>query len=145
MLKSQLKEGGMAPSLIAPCGMNCRLCMAYQRSKNHCPGCYADDASKPTYCRSCQITTCQIRANIEGCYACEKYPCTRLKQLDKRYRGKYHMSMLDNLNYIRDYGMDAFIQHEKERWACPDCGAVVCVHRNNCPGCDKVLWEEASP
>ncbi len=26
-------------SLIAPCGMNCSLCLGYQREKNHCKGC----------------------------------------------------------------------------------------------------------
>jgi hypothetical protein len=26
-------------ALIAPCGMNCGVCMAYLREKNKCPGC----------------------------------------------------------------------------------------------------------
>ena len=29
----------MHPDLVAPCGMNCRLCHAYQREMNHCNGC----------------------------------------------------------------------------------------------------------
>jgi len=28
----------MGKEFIAPCGMNCRLCMAYQRDKNQCKG-----------------------------------------------------------------------------------------------------------
>jgi hypothetical protein len=28
--------------LIAFCGMNCTLCMAYLRDKNRCPGCRTD-------------------------------------------------------------------------------------------------------
>jgi len=33
--------------LIAPCGMNCALCMAYQRQKNHFNGCNLDNNNKP--------------------------------------------------------------------------------------------------
>lgn len=34
-------------SLIAPCGMNCSICMAYLREKNKCPGCRGNDIDKP--------------------------------------------------------------------------------------------------
>ncbi len=30
-------------TLIAPYGMNCAICMAFLREKNHCNGCYAPD------------------------------------------------------------------------------------------------------
>ncbi len=30
-------------SIIAPCGMNCSICMAYLRGKNKCPGCRGID------------------------------------------------------------------------------------------------------
>ena len=43
-------------SLIAPCGMNCALCMARLiREKNQCPGCRGDDNDKPKYCVQCVI------------------------------------------------------------------------------------------
>ena len=34
------------PDLIAPCGMNCNICMAYLREKNKCPGCREIDINK---------------------------------------------------------------------------------------------------
>ncbi len=33
----------MDVSLIAPCGMNCGICLAYLRTKNVCPGCRVND------------------------------------------------------------------------------------------------------
>jgi hypothetical protein len=30
-------------ALIAPLGMDCAICMAHLREKNHCSGCYAPD------------------------------------------------------------------------------------------------------
>lgn len=131
----------MKTSMIAPCGMNCALCYAYQRDKNKCDGCWGAHEQKPNSCRKCSITNCGHLAKTESkfCYECEKYPCRRLKDLDKRYRGKYHMSMLENLSNIRTYGIDAFIKNEEQKWKCPDCGDTYCVHHHHCPSCKKEI------
>ncbi len=129
-------------SLIAPCGMNCGICLGYLREKNRCSGCNAIDGSLPNYCSKCIIRSCETIANNESklCYECAKYPCARLKQLDIRYRTNYGMSMLENLNKIRDFGMDRFLEDEKERWICKSCGATICAHRKFCLSC-KTLRE----
>lgn len=127
----------MSAELIAPCGMNCRLCMAYQREKNKCMGCNSEDINKPAYCKSCIMKNCTtIQSNSSGlCCDCDKYPCRRLKQLDKRYRTKYHMSMLENLEKIKLQGMEEFLKTETARWTCRECGNIVDVHRNTCHVC----------
>jgi len=124
-------------SLIAPCGMNCAICHGYLREKNTCVGCRNDDVDKSAYCRSCIIKNCEHIENSESkfCYECEKLPCKRLKQLDKRYRDKYHMSMLENLEYIKNKGIDKFLKNEKKRWTCRNCGSIICVHRDKCLEC----------
>lgn len=117
-------------NLIAPCGMDCALCMGYQREKLHCPGCHGDDREKQKSCRACVIKNCTKR-NQHGwqyCFECDTYPCARLKQLDKRYRTKYEMSMIENLDYIRDHGIQQFVRHEQKRWV--KNGRVYCVHRH---------------
>lgn len=123
--------------LIAPCGMNCGICLAYLREKRKCPGCRGDDTTKSPSCVRCIIKNCETIAHNQSkfCYECEDYPCKRLKQLDKRYRTKYRMSMLENLERIRTIGVDAFVENEKERWRCPQCGGVICVHRGYCLEC----------
>lgn len=127
----------MRAELIAPCGMNCRLCMAYQRKKNKCGGCNSDNCMKSAYLKGCILKNCAtVQNNNSGlCYECDKYPCRRLKQLDKRYRTKYHMSMLENLESIKEHGMEAFLGNEEIRWTCTECGNIVCVHRNACSAC----------
>ncbi len=123
------------PDLIAPCGMNCALCMAYQREKNRCPGCRQSDELKPRSCVSCIIKNCD-RLNEEGyCISCEKLPCRRMKQLDKRYRTKYGMSMIENLEFIEKKGMDRFLEKEAVKWRCPGCGGLFSVHRDKCLSC----------
>ena len=125
--------------LIAPCGMNCGICLGYLREKNKCSGCRDTDGYKPNYCHSCKIYNCEILKNTKSgfCYECKDMPCQRLKQLDKRYRTKYHMSMLENLEYIKNNGLKEFIQSEAERWKCDNCGGTKCVHRGICLECSK--------
>ena len=127
----------LSAELIAPCGMNCALCMAYQRKKNHCNGCNLDNTNKPKSCVRCIIVNCELRKQTASgfCYDCPKYPCARMKQLDKRYRTKYRMSMLSNLDFIKTRGMDAFLNLEYQRWTCSTCGELVSVHRENCQHC----------
>jgi hypothetical protein len=130
----------LSAELIAPCGMDCGLCYTHLREKNRCPGCSADDAGKPRYCAVCKIKTCQERADgaFSFCFECASFPCPRLRQLDRRYRTKYGMSMLENQARIRDGGVDAFVEGERARWTCPGCGSLLCVHRPDCVECGRV-------
>ena len=127
------------PALIAPCGMDCGLCVAHLREKNQCGGCNGSDGSKPKHCVSCRIKHCDelVAAEAGFCYACSRYPCARLRQLDERYRARYGMSMVENLERIRDLGIDGFVATERERWRCAACGGVVCVHRQECIYCGQ--------
>lgn len=128
-------------NLIAPCGMNCGLCIAYLRKKNPCSGCYKiNDVNKPEACRSCKIVNCELLIETESgfCYDCKKYPCLRLKNLDKRYRTKYGMSMIENLLYIKNQGLDEFLKNEEDKWKCKVCGFGLSVHRNFCLNCNKL-------
>jgi hypothetical protein len=48
--------------------------------------------------------------NSAFCFECEKYPCAGLNHLDTRYRTKYSMSMIDNLESIKQFGIRNFIK-----------------------------------
>ena len=123
--------------LIAPCGMNCGICYAYLREKNQCFGCNFEGGHKPKSCINCVIKNCEhIKTSPSGfCYECEKFPCTRLKQLDKRYRTKYRMSMIENLNKIKAFGLPKFLIEENKKWKCSNCGSQLSAHRENCMRC----------
>ncbi len=126
-------------SLIAPCGMNCGICMAYLREKNKCPGCRGTDIKKPITRIKCRIKNCETfhEAKSKFCFQCERFPCDNLKHLDKRYRTKYNMSMIENLENIKNSGIRKFLSDEKIRWACSQCGGTICVHKGHCYSCGK--------
>jgi ribosomal protein S27AE len=63
-------------------------------------------------------------------------PCEKPVHLDKRYRERYCMSMVENVKMIKSEGMAEFLKNQAERYSCPSCGkGVVCVHDNKCYSC----------
>jgi len=127
------------PNSIAPCGMNCGICLAHLREKNHCSGCLSEDMLQANHCSICKIRNCEkLKLTTSGyCYDCEEYPCKRIKHIDKRYRTKYGMSMIDNLDRIKLLGLEKYVELEKTRWACTNCGERLCVHRPQCQHCGE--------
>lgn len=120
----------MRISSIAPCGMNCSLCIAYIREKDKCPGCRDLDKKKSRTRTKCIIRNCEeLKNNNWKCCSglCSRFPCSRLNQLDKRYRTKYDMSMIENLEMIQEEGIKNFIENEKKRWIKDH--RIFCVHR----------------
>jgi len=47
------------------------------------------------------------------------------------------MSMIENLANIKKYGLDKFVQNEKARWTCINCGGTICVHKGYCYSCGQ--------
>jgi hypothetical protein len=115
--------------LIAPCGMNCAVCRAYLRPHNPCHGCNDVEQNKPKTRAGCSLRLCDKRSG-DFCYECAEFPCDRLKRLDLRYRTRYGMSEIENLEHIRDNGMRSFLAKERKRWI-SDRG-VFCVHDQTC-------------
>ena len=79
---------------------------------------------------------------VRFCFDCEYFPCTRLKALDKRYRTKYHLSMITNLEFIKEYGMQAFLDQETPKWTCPECGSLICCHNGLCLNCNLDVFKK---
>ncbi len=133
----------MEEELIAPCGMNCALCIAYQGKqidlnkegfkRTYCPGCLPRGENCLYMKNKCDLVG---KGSVRFCYECDDFPCARLKALDKRYRIKYRMSMIENLNFIKDNGMPAFLKQEASKWTCPECGGVICFHNGLCLNCN---------
>jgi hypothetical protein len=147
----------MEEIFIAPCGMNCTVCVSYLAMKND----LKNKGFKRKYCAGCLTrgenclfmkTHCDRLGNglVRFCYECVDFPCRRLKSLDKRYRTKYHMSMIENLDFIKAYGIKLFLEKEEAKWRCSECGGVICCHNGLCLHCSldklrqnkKYRWDE---
>lgn len=136
----------MNEKMIAPCGMNCTLCISYQAKENdinkqgfnrrYCPGCIIRGKNCTFMKKHCVYIT---KGKYRFCYECADFPCTRLVALDKRYRLGYNMSMIDNLRYIQEKGMDFFLQDQEKKWSCDVCGGTICCHNGLCMSCELEL------
>lgn len=73
----------------------------------------------------CQMKFCARRSGA-FCYDCNTFPCDALQHLDKRYRSRYSVSPIANLEFIRDFGLEAFLQRQSETWAVE--GGIRCMH-----------------
>ncbi|MCW4044943.1 MAG: DUF3795 domain-containing protein [Candidatus Bathyarchaeota archaeon] len=134
--------------LIAPCGMNCALCASYLALKNdvknkgvhmpYCAGCRPRNKNCAFLKKHCS----KLRnAEVTFCYECSSFPFDRLKTIDNRYKARYRMSMIDNLNFIKQQGMLKFLAEQEKSWSCPNCGKTVCCHNGVCFNCslDKLI------
>ncbi len=140
--KAMFRPESLKTSLIAPCGIDCGVCMARLREKNPCLGCR--DIEKKPYVRTCVLRTCAERKG-DSCVACPKPYCPRLRRLDKRYREHYGTSPIANIAFMKANGKRAFVENEKTKWACRRCGSLLSMHRAACPRCGAVRIITAVP
>ena len=126
-------------AMLAPCGMNCAVCYAHLRTRRTCPGCRGPEESQPAYCRRCQISACAIQRGIDFCFECQSFPCNLIKRMDKRYRERYEVSLIENAVRIKTVGAKQFLLDEKEKWTCLHCGGVISLHARACSECGQTI------
>src|SRR4030042_4450358 len=132
----------MKEELIAPCGMNCGVCSGYLALSNdlkskgvkimYCAGCRPRDKQCSFLKKRCKLL---ISGEIMYCHECADFPCANLQHIDERYRSRYRMSMVENLQFIREHGIKALLGKERSKWKCPECGGTICCHNGLCYSC----------
>ena len=55
---------------------------------------------------------------------CSRFPCRRMKNLEKRYLTRYGVDIGENLRKAAELGVGAFLEQVEKECACPACGAV---------------------
>lgn len=146
------------PELISPCGMNCALCSSYLSMKNdlkakgirmpYCTGCKPRNKNCAFLKKKCSKLSGK---EVTFCFECINFPCDRLKKIDQRYNERYRMSMIDNLRFIKEKGIETFLKNQEKHWKCKTCGGMVCCHNGICYNCEldklrkreqKFRWDE---
>ena len=137
-----MQQGTFTSELIAPCGMNCGICIAFfgytmngKKRKHACITCRLRKSKCAFIKQKCdKLATNQI----EYCFECSDFPCETLNALDKRYREKYGMSMVDNLQELKEKGMEQFLENQESKYKCPNCGDIISVHDRKCYACGYI-------
>lgn len=132
-------DQGFKAELISRCGINCRTCVGFFGYKLNgerqepCGGCMTKE-------KSCGFVTnyCKRRSDKDEtryCFECPDFPCENFRRIDEYYSGKYGVSLVENFVHIKSKGMEDFLRSEREKWSCPACGGVICVHTRRCYAC----------
>ncbi len=93
------------------CGLNCGLCP--MKIRGSCSGCFTDSPCYPT----CPIAPCSVRhGNVEYCYQCEEYPCSRYDGIDEHDSLISHRNQKKDLAKAKTIGIEAYLreQHTKQ-------------------------------
>jgi hypothetical protein len=106
---------------IGVCGLDCGLCPRYYTAgPSRCPGC-----GGPNFLYkhpSCSFITCCFKKNnFEVCADCPDFPCAKFKSEKdiQEFEGSSsyppYKKILFNLNFIKEYGIESFINNQKKR------------------------------
>jgi hypothetical protein len=130
-------------SLVAPCGMDCSHCSGYLnreyglkgKKRVQCAGCRARDKNCAFLKKRCDLLR---KHQIDFCYECPTFPCAQLDKLEDRYRDRgYANSFIANNLRIKEIGPEAFLEEQKKRFACPECGGPISIHEPMCFKCGR--------
>ena len=92
---------------VPACGVFCGGCPTYTREKKPCPGAEINIAR----CKKCtKFHLCCEEREINHCYECKDYPCTKFKKFSKSWQ-KYGQSFIDNQKLLKINGVDQFLKH----------------------------------
>ena len=109
--------------------------MSGKKRKMNCIGCNLSGKSCAHLKKYCEKL---IKKEIENCYECSDFPCEQIQKLDTKYRKRFDMSTIDNLRFIKENGMEKFLQQQEEKYKCPKCGEIICVHNGKCYSCNTL-------
>lgn len=129
--------------MFAPCGIDCSLCYAHLRDKKKCNGCLVNDESLPKSCRKCKIKLCAQEKNIDLCMNCEEFPCKLIKNIDRRYRKSYQISLIADSQRAKEVGIETFLKENRAKFTCPECSGPVSIHTKKCNDCGMILASDA--
>lgn len=139
--------------LVSPCGLYCGVCGMYLATLKddhklreklsavygipadmiNCRGCLSDTVFP--YCRECAIKRCASEKQIEGCYACDAFPCEHVDAFPVPEGKK---NILRAVPEWKKLGTEKWIQSEIKMFSCPECGALMFRGGKKCRGCGAV-------
>ncbi len=138
------------------CGIYCGACSVYRYGQTGnpdgfaaclkslpaaeitCDGCKSDN--RYAGCRMCKFRDCASSKGVSHCVACPEYPCNIYRQWQSAARFLPHVSEAGpSLSTISRDGFDSWLEGQKERWSCPDCGTPFSWYAVVCPSCGRSL------
>ena len=99
-----------------------------------CGGCKSDNIYAG--CKACGLRRCAREKGIEHCIDCADYPCKSYKTRQTVAKLLPHLhGAAASLKNIKLDGVDHWLDVQKKRWSCPDCGTPFSWYATACYKC----------
>lgn len=51
---------------------------------------------------------------------------------------------MKNSEFVRQYGLEAFMEQQEEKYICSKCGGIISIHDRECSECQEKMDDETS-
>lgn len=127
------------PDPLAPCGVYCKACPAYQET---CLGCASNNKDQKRKSKfTCKIRLCAYEHKMKNfCSECKEFPCKVFKKkLFFKHEGdpafQYRFDVFENFRLLKEMKIDDYLEYQDKRWRCPKCGGRVFFYSYRCKDC----------
>jgi len=103
-----------------------------------CRGCLSDQVA--VRCQDCAhgFRACASEQGVTWCFECGEFPCDRLEAFIPVHVVNgviHHERILEHLEFMREHGVEAWVDREDEAGRCPECREPVYWSALTCPHC----------
>lgn len=148
--------------LIGICGIYCGDCPSYLAHRTNdigelearaqrmglppeevrCDGCLSDRVAPS--CRECPagFRDCAREHGVRWCFECSDFPCGRLedfRDIHVENGISHHQHLVDELYYLKENGIEAWLDKKDREGRCPQCGRRVYWCSRVCPDCGREI------
>lgn len=107
-----------------------------------CQGCLSNRVAAA--CRGCAagFRDCAAEKGVTWCFQCAEFPCDRLRDFIPVHVVNgivHHRRIVENLEFMRESGVEAWVEREDAAGRCSHCGRRVYWSALNCPHCGSDL------
>ena len=115
------------------CGIYCGAC----GSPGGCNGCKVMNENH--WSPDCKYIKCAQSKEIDACPLCSEYPCEDIMKFETDEH-VHHKTVLPNGRRIKETGLEAWLEEQKERWSCKECGRAYTWFEDKCKSCEAELF-----
>ncbi len=112
-------------SLVSSCGIYCPTCSRFM--DGNCTGCLPKKYK-------CRVKT-EVK-DLRFAFEDKDFPKENIKKLSEKYLKMYNTDLIKNLEFIKKFGAEKFINSETKRMTCPKCKGLISIHeKGKCRKC----------
>ena len=114
------------------CGIYCGAC-----STPICNGCKVMNENH--HSPDCRFIKCAQDKEVESCCFCDENPCNNVMEMGTD-KYPHHWTVIPNGRRIKEVGLEAWLEEQKQRWSCQQCGAAFTWYESKCRSCGADLF-----